>query len=151
VLALVLAAAWLWGPEPAIRLFRPHELLAGVDDVQLTVIVLAAAALKWAPKPALAGLAAFLYLLKVPGAADYLSGVVIGVYATAAALTGRNVKETVLAALGLAAVQAAFETMIGPRWWLPFAATLLLATLAFHLLRSRREARRENTPAVPTT
>jgi branched-chain amino acid transport system permease protein len=142
VLALVLAALWLTRgntAEPAIRLFRPHELLPGLDDVQLAVIVLAAVAIAAkAPAGVLTGLAAFLYLLKVPGSAWYLTGILIGVYAVAAALIGRDLTSTVLAALGLAIVQVCFETAVGPRWWLPFAAVLLVAVLAFRLVRARR-------------
>lgn len=157
VLALVLAVLWLTRgstAEPAIRLFRPHELLPGLDDVQLAVMVLAAVAVaakaKWAvPSGVLTGLAAFLYLVKVPGSAWYLTGVLVGVYAVTAALIGRNLGETVLAALGLGIVQVCFETVVGARWWLPFAAGLLVVTLAFRLLMARRRARRATTPAAP--
>jgi branched-chain amino acid transport system permease protein len=150
--ALVLAALWLTRgntAEPAIRLFRPHELLPGLDDVQLAVIVLAAVAIAAkAPAGVLTGLAAFLYLLKVPGSAWYLTGVLVGVYAITAAVIGRDLPTTILAALGLAIVQVCFETTIGPRWWLPFAAGLLLAALVFRLVKTRRKARRAAAPAT---
>jgi hypothetical protein len=117
--------------------------------VQLAVIVLAAVAIAAkAPAGVLTGLAAFLYLLKVPGSAWYLTGVLVGVYAITAAVIGRDLPTTILAALGLAIVQVCFETTIGPRWWLPFAAGLLLAALVFRLVKTRRKARRAAAPAT---
>ncbi|WNV89558.1 hypothetical protein [Umezawaea sp. Da 62-37] len=131
-------------PEPAIRLFRPHELLPGVDDVQLLVIVVAALALALrshvppiAVNGALAGVAGFLYLLKVPGSAWYLTGVLVGVYALTAAVLGLGARATIAVALALGLVQVCFESVVGARWWLPFAAALLFAAIAFRLLRGR--------------
>ncbi len=153
-LVVVLAGSWLLlgdDPEPPLRLFRPHELLPGVDDVQLTVVVLAAAALAvalrdgvrpFAASGLLTGTAAFLYLLKVPGSAWYLTAVLVGAYAVTAAVLARTTRGTVVAALALGLVQVVVETAVGPRWWLPFALGLIAAALAVRWLRERLAARK---------
>ena len=150
VFAVVEAGLWLLlgsDAEPPVRLFRPHELLPGVDDVQVTVVVLAAAALAVALRRGgtgwlLTGTAAFLYLLKVPGSAWYLTAVVVGVYAVTAAVVARTAWGTIVAALALGLVQVCFETAVGPRWWLPFSLGLLVVAIAVRLLRARLAARR---------
>ncbi|MCS7478149.1 hypothetical protein ACFFQW_14085 [Umezawaea endophytica] len=157
VVAVVQLGLWLLrGPtaEPQIRVFRPRELLPGVDSVQVTVVVLAAAAIagsiaatrRGVPpvvvSGVLSGLAALLYLVKVPGAAWYLTGISVGLYAVTAALLGRTPRGVVVAAILLGLLELLFETVVGPRWWLPFAAFLLVAALGFRLLLARRRRRR---------
>ena len=158
VFAVVQLGTWLLrGPEaePQVRLFRPHELLPGVDDVQLAVVLLAAAgvagsvaAARRGVSPvlvsgALSGLAALLYLVKVPGAAWYLTGITVGLYAVTAAVLGRTTRSAVVAAIVLGLVQVLVETVVGPRWWLPFAGFLLVAAIGFRLLSARRRRRVE--------
>jgi branched-chain amino acid transport system permease protein len=87
---------------------------------------------------ALAGLAALLYLVKVPGAASYLTGISVGLYAVTAAVLGRTARGAVVAAVLLSLAQVLVETVAGPRWWLPFAGFLLLAAIGFRLLPTRR-------------
>ncbi len=140
-------------PEPPLRLFRPHELVPGVDDVQLLVIALAALALALrhrvppvALNGVLAGVAGFLYLLKVPGSAWYLTGVLVGLYALTAAVLGLSARATITIAVVLGLVQVCFESAIGQRWWLPFAAALLLVAVVYRLLAGR--LRKAPAPAV---
>ncbi|MET1072848.1 MAG: hypothetical protein ABWY11_09415 [Umezawaea sp.] len=147
VLVAVHLGTWLLrgdAPEPPVRLFRPHELVPGVDDVQLLVVAVAAIVLAlrhrvppMAVNGALAGAAGFLYLLKVPGSAWYLTGVLVGVYALTAAALGLGARATIAVAVTLGVVQVCFESAIGARWWLPFAAALLVLAVAFRLLRGR--------------
>ncbi|MEO6083285.1 MAG: hypothetical protein ABIQ18_09270 [Umezawaea sp.] len=141
--------------QPPVRLFRPHELVPDVDDVQLAVVGLAiaafAVALRRGVRPVvasglLAGVASFLYLLKVPGSAGYLTAVLVGVYAVTAAVLGRTAKGTIAIAVVLGLVQVCFETAVGPRWWLPFSLGLLVLAIAVRRLRDRSRARK---PAVP--
>ncbi|PRY42318.1 hypothetical protein CLV43_104148 [Umezawaea tangerina] len=156
VVVVVHAGAWLLrgdSPEPPLRLFRPHELVPGVDDVQLLVIALAALALALrhrvppvALNGVLAGVAGFLYLLKVPGSAWYLTGVLVGLYALTAAVLGLSARATITIAVVLGLVQVCFESAIGQRWWLPFAAALLLVAVVYRLLAGR--LRKAPAPAV---
>jgi branched-chain amino acid transport system permease protein len=156
VFAVVQLGIWLLrGPlaEPQVRLFRPHELLPGADDVQLAVVLLAAAAIagslvaarRGVPpvvvSGALSGLAALLYLVKVPGAAWYLTGIAVGLYAVTAAVLGLGTRGVVVAAVLLGLVQVLVETVVGPRWWLPFAGFLLVAAIGFRVLLARRRPR----------
>ncbi|HEX6343937.1 hypothetical protein [Umezawaea sp.] len=158
--AAVELGAWLLlgdAAAPPVRLFRPHEPLPGVDDVQLTVVALAALALAVALRDGvrpfvagglLTGTAAFLHLLKVPGSAWYLTAVLVGVYAVTAALLARTARGVVVAALALGCVQVVAEAVVGPRWWLPFSLGLLLVALVVRWLRNRFRARR-TVPSAP--
>lgn len=143
--------------QPPVRLFRPHEPVPDVDDVQLAVIGLAivalAVALRRGVRPVvasglLAGLAAFLYLMKVPGSAWYLTAVLVGVYAVTAAVLGRTVPGMIAVAVALGLVQVYFETAVGQRWWLPFSLCLLVLALAVRLLWDRFRARKSAEPVV---
>lgn len=139
--------------EPMIRPFRPHELLPDVDDLQLAILVLAAAAIVGAAAATrrgeppllvsggLAGMAAFLYLLKVPSSAWYLTGISVGLYAVTAVVLGRTARGVVVAAVALGVVQVAVETVLGSRWWLPFAGALLVAATGLRLLLAWRRRR----------
>jgi branched-chain amino acid transport system permease protein len=156
VFAVVELGLWLLlgsEAEPPVRLFRPHELLPGLDDVQVTVLALAAAALAVALRRGgtawlLSGTAAFLYLLKVPGSAWYLTAVLVGVYALTAAVLGRTPRGAIAVAVALGLVQVCFETAVGPRWWLPFSLGLLVLAIAFRRLRDRLRARRTAAPVA---
>jgi branched-chain amino acid transport system permease protein len=138
-------------PEAPLRLFRPHELFPGFDTVQLTVWVAAFLALAitlrqsvppFVASGTLTGVAAFLYLLKVPGAAWYLTAVLVGIYAVTAALLARSPFTMITSALALGLVQVCFETFVGARWWLPFSLGLLALAAAYRFLRTRFAARR---------
>ena len=154
VFVLVEAATWLLRgdtAEPPLRLFRPHELFPGFDTVQLTVLLVASAALTltlrqrirpFVASGVLTGLAAFLYLLKVPGAAWYLTAVLVGIYAVTAVLLARTPTGMITTALALGLIQVVFETFVGARWWLPFSLGLLALAAAFRFLRTRFTARR---------
>jgi branched-chain amino acid transport system permease protein len=140
-----------------VRLFRPHELVPDVDDVQLAVVGLAVAAfavaLRRGVRPVvasglLAGVAAFLYLLKVPGSAGYLTAVLVGVYAVTAAVLGRTATSKIVAAVVLGLVQVCFETAVGARWWLPFSLGLLVLAVAVRELRDRSRARKSAVPVA---
>lgn len=153
VFAVVQLGIWLLlgsTAEPQVRLFRPHELLPGVDDVQLAVVVVAAGAIAGSVvvarrgvspvvvSGALSGLAALLYLVKVPGAAWYLTGIPVGLYAVTASVLGRTTRGVVVAAILLGLVQVLAETVTGPRWWLPFTGFLLVCAVGLRLLLARR-------------
>ena len=149
VFAVVQAAVRLLrgaSPELPLRLFRPHELFPGFDTVQLTVVVAASLALTitlrqtvppFVAAGTLTGVAAFLYLLKVPGAAWYLTAVLVGAYAVTAALLARTPRGMITTALALGIVQVCFETFVGARWWLPFSLGLLALAAAYRFLRTR--------------
>jgi branched-chain amino acid transport system permease protein len=158
--AVVELGLWLLpgaGAQPPVRLFRPHEPVPDVDDVQLAVVALAIAAfalaLRRGVRPVLAsgllaGVAAFVYLLKVPGSAGYLTAVLVGAYAVTAAVLGRTAKRMIVVAVVLGLVEVCFETAVGPRWWLPFSLGLLVLAVAVRWLRNRSRARKA---AVPVT
>jgi branched-chain amino acid transport system permease protein len=143
--AVVEVALWLLlgnDAEPPVRLFRPHELLPGVDDVQVAVVVLAAAAIAVALRRGaaawlLSGTAAFLDLLKVPGSAWYLTAVLVGVYAVTAAVVAGSTRGVIVTAAVLGIAQVCFETVVGPRWWLPFSLGLLVLACAVRLVKAR--------------
>lgn len=154
--AVVEGGLWLLlgsDAAPPVRLFRPHELLPGLDDVQVAVLALAAVALAVALRRGgtawlLSGTAAFLYLLKVPGSAWYLTAVLVGAYAVTAAVLGRTARGAITAAVALGLVQVCLETAVGPRWWLPFSLGLLALAVAFRWLRGRRRARGTAVPVA---
>jgi branched-chain amino acid transport system permease protein len=143
-------------PEPPIRLFRPHELVPGVDDVQLAIVVIAlglvagAAVLArrtgwaFATSGVLMGAAATLYLLKVPTAAWHLTAVQVGLYAVAAVLLGDpgRVRGALLAAVALGLAQAYAQTVVSDKWRYFLAAGLLVLAAVLRWWLARRAATR---------